>query len=143
ISSELRPSLLDDLGLMAAMEWQLSEFEKRSDIQTRFIHPLEEVQLPDTVKTALFRIFQESLTNVARHSEAKKVTVTLAYKPDSLFLSIADNGRGFDNQKAGDRRTLGILGMNERTSMIAGTYEIESTPGKGTLVSVKVPFIKD
>ncbi len=140
ISSELRPSLLDDLGLIAAMEWQLNEFEKRSGIQTRLFAPEKEVNLSGPVKTALFRIFQESLTNVARHAEAKNISINLEQKNDSFVLSIADDGKGFDRQKVAEKRTLGILGMNERTAMIGGQYEIVSEPGKGTRVSVSVPL---
>lgn len=140
ISSELRPSLLDDLGLVAAMEWQLSEFEKRSGISARMFHSGEDIDMPDAIKTALFRIFQESLTNVARHSEAETVTVTLDKKGNELFLSITDNGRGFDKHKIEDKRTLGILGMKERIKMIGGVYEIKGDTGKGAEVIVKVPL---
>jgi len=140
ISSELRPSLLDDLGLIAAIEWQLAEFEKRSGIRTNFISSGEEITLSESVKTALFRILQESLTNVARHSGAKNVEILFVREADSCILSIADNGRGYNKEKAADIRTLGILGMKERTSMIGGTYEIVSILGKGTTVTVKVPF---
>jgi len=143
ISSELRPSLLDDLGLGAAMEWQLTEFEKRAGIKTRFTHKGEDDKLPESVKTALFRILQESLTNVARHSGAKSVEVSFVRDADSCSLSITDNGKGFDKEKAADKRTLGILGMKERTSMIGGTYEIASASGKGTTVTVKIPFTKN
>ena len=140
ISSELRPSLLDDLGLVAAMEWQLGEFEKRSAINTSFTNPGDDLQLPDLIKTALFRIFQESLTNVARHSHATKVSVTITSGNGSLVLSIADNGRGFDKQKVAEKKTLGILGMKERIAMIGGNYEIKSGLGKGTEVIVKIPL---
>jgi PAS domain S-box-containing protein len=140
ISSELRPSLLDDLGLIAAMEWQLEEFKKRSDIKTSFIAPEKEVEFSDMVKTGLFRIFQESLTNVIRHSEAKKLKVSLGHIGNNFVLTIADDGKGFDKEKIADKRTLGILGMKERTSMIGGTYKITSIPGEGTTVVVSVPI---
>lgn len=140
ISSELRPSLLDDLGLVAAMEWHLAEFEKRAGIKTSFSEPEEDIKLPDDVKTCLFRIFQESLTNVARHADAEKVKVSLEHKDEKFILRIADNGKGFDKNKIADKRTLGILGMRERTAMIGGTYDIISTPGKGTTVLVTVPL---
>jgi signal transduction histidine kinase len=139
ISSELRPSLLDDLGLVAAMEWQLKEFKQRSGIVTSLITPEAEQQLPDTVKTGLFRIFQESLTNVARHAHAKKVKVSLQYKDRKIVLTVQDDGKGFDKKKTADKRTLGILGMKERTLMMGGEYEITSTPGKGTTVLVAIP----
>lgn len=139
ISSELRPSLLDDLGLIAAMEWQLNEFERRSGIKTSFTAPDDEINLSNDVKTALFRIFQESLTNVARHSEADSLSVSFVQNNGDLILAIADNGKGFDKQVISERRTLGILGMNERSMMIGGSYEIISEPGQGTKVSIKIP----
>jgi PAS domain S-box-containing protein len=140
ISSELRPSLLDDLGLTAAMEWQLFEIKKRSGIKINFNAPEKELKLPDLIKTGLFRIFQESLTNVIRHAGAKSVKVNLEQKDHQLTLSIEDDGKGFDKGKIADKRTLGILGMKERTSMIGGTYEINSIPGKGTVVEVVIPM---
>lgn len=142
ISSELRPSLLDDLGLTAAMEWQLHEFGRRSGIKTSLEIPPTDIKLSDSHKTGLFRIFQESLTNVARHSKAKQVDVVLSQEVKKLVLSITDNGHGFDKQKIAEKKTLGILGMKERTSMIGGSYEITSTPGKGTRVVVTIPLIK-
>ena len=139
IASELRPTLLDDLGLIAAMEWHLKEFEKRSGIKTELKEPGEELLLTDAAKIGLFRIFQESLTNVARHSKATKVTVDLLAEQDHIVLCIKDNGIGFDEEKISQKRTLGILGMKERSAMIRGNYEISSIPGKGTTVVVSVP----
>ncbi len=138
ISSELRPSLLDDLGLTAALEWQLKEFEKRSGIKTNFEAPEKEIRLPNNVKTAFFRIFQESLTNVARHSEAKTLLVSLGSRDNKFVLSIIDDGKGFDKQKMAEKRTLGILGMQERSSMIGGSYKITGQPGRGTTVEVAI-----
>jgi PAS domain S-box-containing protein len=145
ISSQLRPSLLDDLGLTAAMEWQLGEFEKRAGIKTSFSAPHDEIPIPEASKTALFRIFQESLTNVVRHAAAKKVSVELKEVNKKLVMSIADNGKGFDPLKVTEKKTLGILGMKERSEMVGGTYEINSKPGEGTSVIVSVPvsnFVK-
>ncbi|HOZ69672.1 MAG TPA: PAS domain S-box protein [Chitinophagaceae bacterium] len=141
ISSQLRPSLLDDLGLTAAMEWQLGEFEKRAGIKTSFEAPQDEIPVPEAAKTALFRIFQESLTNVVRHSEAKKLAVSVKEADNCLVMTIADNGKGFDPMKVAEKKTLGILGMKERTEMIGGTYIINSLPGQGTSVIVSVPVI--
>jgi signal transduction histidine kinase len=141
ISSELRPGLLDDLGLTAAMEWQLTEFEKRFDIKTHFKPDDAEIEPSESMKTALFRIFQESLTNVARHSKAKKVTVTLQIENGTVCLSVDDNGVGFEIQNKIGTGTLGIMGMQERTSMMGGTYEISGKPGKGTRVVVTIPLI--
>lgn len=142
ISSQLRPSLLDDLGLTAALEWQLSEFEKRAGVKTAFRAPQEEFPLTDAAKTALFRIFQECLTNVARHSGADTVWVELEAQETCLQMSIRDNGNGFDVAGIAEKKTLGILGMKERTEMIGGTYEIRSKPGGGTTVIICVPNSK-
>jgi PAS domain S-box-containing protein len=139
ISTELRPSLLDKIGLAATMEWHLKDFEKRSGIETTFTQPEEELKIPDAVKNGLFRIFQESLTNVARHSKASHVKVELQQDNDNIILSIVDDGKGFEKEKIAEKTTLGILGMKERTSMMGGSYEITSKPEKGTKVNVVLP----
>ena len=140
IAYELRPSILDDMGLAAAIEWQLSEFKKKSGVKTEFKHNQKELPLPENVKIGLFRIVQESLTNVSRYANAGKVMVSLQQNEKLLVLSIIDNGTGFDKETIAVKKTLGILGMKERTVMMGGNYEIDSTPGKGTTVSVTVPF---
>jgi len=140
IASELRPSLLDDMGLGAAIEWQLSEFEKRSGIKTEADKIQIELSLANAIKTGLFRIVQESLTNVARYARAKKVTVSLQCEEGQVMLTIKDDGVGFNKEKLATKKTLGILGMKERTLMMKGTYEIDSAPGMGTTVTVKIPF---
>ncbi|MBC7950037.1 MAG: PAS domain S-box protein [Chitinophagaceae bacterium] len=139
ISSELRPSLLDDLGLIPAMEWHLEEFEKRSGILKEFTGPPKEIQLSDEIKIGLFRIFQESLTNVARHAQAKNVKINLEKNDKKVILTIKDDGLGFDEVNA-PKKTLGILGMKERTIMLGGEYTITGVPGQGTTVSVAVPL---
>lgn len=139
ISSELRPSLLHNLGLAAAIEWHLKEFEKRSGIKIIFHEPGEELKIPDSIKNGLFRIFQESLTNASRHANATKIIVTLDQKDQQLILSIEDDGQGFEKEKINAKQTLGILGMKERSQMMGGNYEIRSTPGKGTTVLVAIP----
>lgn len=138
ISLELRPSLLDDLGLVPAMEWQLEEFEKEFGIQTRFIHSGDELQLPGPLKTSLFRIFQDSLTNVGRHSLANEVTISIRKEENNLVLAIDDDGKGFDKEIVADKKTLGILGMQERINRMGGEYKINSQPGKGTEVIVQI-----
>ncbi|MBS1931858.1 MAG: PAS domain S-box protein [Bacteroidetes bacterium] len=140
ISSELRPSLLDDMGLAPAMEWYLKDFEKRASIKTSLNVPAEDLNLADTVKTGLFRIFQESLTNVARHANAKKVNIDLGIENATLRLSITDDGNGFEMEVAKAKKTLGILGMQERSFMMGGNYNVISKPGKGTNIIVTVPY---
>jgi PAS domain S-box-containing protein len=143
ISANLRPSLLDQFGLGAAIEWYLEEFKKRSGIKFFFNEPEERLQLEDSVKTGLYSIFQESLTNIAKHSEAKKVWIKLAVKKEELVMSIRDNGKGFDKQLLNKKKTLGILGMKERTIMMKGKYEIDSVPERGTTVTVTIPYKKE
>ena len=140
ISSELRPSLLYNLGLDAAIEWHLKEFGKRSGLKTIFIEPAGEVKIPDPVKNGLFRIFQESLTNVSRHAKATKVIVSLEQRDGRLTLTIEDDGQGFEQERIGAKQTLGILGMRERCEMMGGEYTIQSAPGQGTTVAVAVPY---
>lgn len=139
ISSDLRPSLLDDLGLVAALEWHSQEFEKRSGIKTTFVSAIPEVAVETPVATAMFRIFQETLTNVARHADATTVEATLIQENGKLIMRIRDNGKGFSIDDIENKRTLGILGMQERIAIIDGEYRIDSQPGQGTLVEVKVP----
>ncbi len=142
ISSNLRPSVLDDLGLVPAIEMHLNDFEIRSGILIQFTAPKGNLRLTDQVKNGLFRIFQESLTNVARHSRAKKVLVKLEKKNDDIVLMIEDNGIGYDEKKAVIKRTLGVLGMKERAAVIGGKYQIAGKQGKGTTILVSVPLHK-
>ncbi len=140
IATQLRPSILDDLGLISAMEWQSEEFEKRFKIKTSFISDTPLVQVESEIATGLFRIFQESLTNVLRHSRATEVKATLSIREGKLLLSIADNGIGFNAVENESKKTLGLLGMKERTLIMGGTYEINSKPGNGTTVEISVPI---
>lgn len=139
ISTQLRPSVLDDLGLLVAMDLQLKEFSKRSGICTNLIVPKTEPLLSETVKNGLFRIFQESLTNVARHSGAKNVRVLFEKEDGKIVLTIEDNGTGFDEGKAAAKKTLGVLGMKERAAVMGGEYLISGESGKGTVIVVRVP----
>jgi len=140
ISSELRPSMLDDLGLSAALEWQGQEFEKRSGIKVKMSLQSSDLKLPNNIAITLFRIFQESCTNVARHSHATEMNVILRIVDQQLQMVITDNGQGFVVKGIENKKTLGILGMRERMTIINGAYNIESTPGKGTKVMVSVPL---
>jgi PAS domain S-box-containing protein len=140
IATDLRPSILDDLGLIAAIEWQSKEFERRSGISTDFIPNMTEFRYSSRIAIGLFRICQESLTNVARHAEASKICISLQeHDNESILLKIEDDGRGFEVRKIGDKKTLGLLGMKERTLMMGGEFRIESHPGKGTTLFVTVP----
>ena len=140
IALELRPSLLDDLGLSAAIGWHLKEFQTQSGIKTYFSEWEEEPDLPEPVKTHLFRIVQESLTNIVRHSKASEVKINLVAEDHELTLTISDNGIGFNPEKVDQEINFGILGMKERTSIIKGNYNIQSKPGDGTRVIITVPL---
>lgn len=140
IASDLRPSLLDDLGLVAAMEWQLDEFEKRSEIKTVFINETPALKLNEEIKIGIFRIFQESLTNVARHSKATELKAHFKKDGSTLVLNITDNGKGFDKFETNVSKKLGLIGMNERAIIFGGSLDVYSEPGNGTTVSVTIPF---
>lgn len=140
IATELRPSILDDLGLVAALDWQSDEFEKRSSIKVDFSSKLQEALVMPDIATALFRIYQELLTNVARHSKASIVKAAIWQEGEKLYLKVEDNGQGFDMSNILNKKTLGLRGIKERTSLIGGTYEIKSNPGSGTSVLISVPL---
>jgi len=140
IASELRPSLLDDLGLEAALDWQGQEFEKHNPgIIFSFYSSVADVSIEKNIATALYRIYQESLTNIARHSGATKVKAELNHIDDKLVLTITDNGKGFDPAEIKNKKSLGLIVMKERTVMINGEFIMESTPRKGTSIRVIIP----
>jgi len=139
IAMELRPGVLDDLGLVAALEWQLKDFEKRTGIRCEFFPPGKDISLDADLSTALFRIFQEALTNVARHSGATEVHVRLHADADSSTLEVEDNGKGIEKEKVLSSKSLGFLGMRERAQMFGGRITVTGTPGRGTIVTVEIP----
>jgi signal transduction histidine kinase len=139
IASELRPSLLDDFGLVPALEWQTQEFERRTSIPCEFSTNSEAVDMGHERNTAIYRIVQEALTNVARHAEASQVTVDLDTKRDEVRLSILDNGVGINGENP-KGISLGIFGMQERSRMIGGELKIESSPDGGTAVRLRIPL---
>jgi len=134
----LRPGVLDDLGLVDALEWYTSDFERRTGITCVFDHsPVAETN--DAVATASYRITQEALTNVARHAGASHVNVGLQQQQDTLALLVEDNGCGFDTLQLSESEGLGVAGMRERAMLAGGDLEVQSTPGDGTRVCFKVP----
>jgi signal transduction histidine kinase len=140
ISAELRPGVLDDLGLAAAVEWQTKDFQRRTGIKATVKAELSERPLPREIATALFRVLQESLTNVARHAEAKSVRVKLAEQDGRIVLQIKDDGRGISDTELAKSGAFGLMGMRERILPFRGQCEIEGQPGRGTTVSVYVPL---
>lgn len=140
ISTELRPGILDDLGLAAAIEWQLGEFQKRTGLECVLHSSLDSSSLQGDIQTAVFRIFQETLTNVARHANATRVVVTLENRPGELTLQVQDNGRGITPEDIARSRSFGLLGMRERVHLLRGEIEFTGAPGLGTTVSIRIPL---
>ena len=141
IASELRPRTLDDLGLTAALEWQAHEFESRTGIRCYVTLLQEPLALDSERSTAIFRIFQESLTNVARHANATRVEARLEREADQLLFQVHDNGRGFDPEEAKTRRSLGLVGMQERALLLNGELKVEGVPGVGTTMTLRIPLL--
>jgi signal transduction histidine kinase len=140
ICSRLRPGILDDLGLAAAIEWQASEFEFRNEVRCQVSVPPVDLHLDGDRATATFRIFQECLTNVIRHAQAKLVRVALSQEDESIVLVVADDGIGFrEFELSNTLGSLGLLGMKERAQACGGNVQISSSPGNGTTVTVRVP----
>ena len=140
ISTDLRPGMLDDLGLVAAIEWQTQEFQARTGICAQFKSRLGNGQFDRELDTAVFRILQETLTNVARHANATRVDITLRAKVNSVVLTVGDNGKGITRRQISHRTSLGILGMRERALLLGGEVIIVGLPGKGTTVTVEIPI---
>ena len=140
IATELRPAVLDTLGLTAAIEWQAKDFQDRTGIKCTLDPMEEDIQLNDETATTVFRIFQESLTNVARHANATEVGVGVARIDGRLVMQIEDNGKGLDPSLINGRHSLGIIGMQERVRLLNGELTIEGHEGLGTTVHVEVPI---
>ena len=139
ISTDLRPGLLDDLGLSAAIEWQLEEFQERTGIACKIIIDPGDVTFDRDRNTALFRIFQETLTNIARHAEATEVSVSLQQKDGQIELKVQDNGRGITGEELAHPKSFGLIGIRERAIIFGGDSSVKGSPGKGTTVTVKIP----
>lgn len=138
ICSELRPSILDDLGLTAAMEWLIDEFRKRSDIRYDYSFNPEEMVLPRDISTAAFRILQETLTNVSRHAGAREVMIKLEAGEKLLTMTVKDDGRGITEEEIDRLDSFGLLGMKERALNLGGNLEITGDPGSGTEVRLTI-----
>jgi signal transduction histidine kinase len=140
IASDLRPGILDDIGLIATMDWFCRDFTKRTNIATTFISDLNEDKLPQKLSITVFRILQESLINIAKHSQATRSDVSLLYRHHRLIVIIEDNGKGFDIASLDPEKSPGIEAMKERALTVQGTYTINSQPGRGTIVELIIPL---
>jgi signal transduction histidine kinase len=139
IATELRPGILDDLGLVAAVEWAAEEFQARTGTKCELSLPGMDIALDQERATALFRILQETLTNIARHAKATRVDVRLAQENGDLILEVHDNGQGIGEEQLSTGSSLGILGMRERALLLGGELTISGDPTSGTTVSVRIP----
>jgi signal transduction histidine kinase len=143
IATELRPGILDHLGLAAALEWQANEFQMRTGIKCDVHASLREPGLHPDLNTAFFRIFQETLTNIIRHAGATQVTVYLKERDRRIILEVKDNGRGISKDEISNTRSMGLLNMRERAGLLGGDFKISSgAGGKGTKVTVSIPIAR-
>lgn len=139
IAAALRPPILDDLGLASAMEWYIDGFEKRTGI--KFTVDLEEVTIPDKkISTNIYRILQETLTNIIRHAQATSARVLLSKREGMIVMEVTDNGIGLEKEKIDSFKSLGLVGIRERLKINRGTLTIISAPGKGTTIRVNIPL---
>ncbi|MFQ5841654.1 MAG: sensor histidine kinase, partial [Thermodesulfobacteriota bacterium] len=142
ISTELRPGVLDDFGLAEAIKWQVQEFETRTGIKCNLTLPAQDISLDRHRSTSVFRVLQEILTNVARHANATEVNVAFRNEAGNLKVEVRDNGRGITESEISDTKSLGLLGLRERVSLLRGEFNISGIKGKGTTITVRVPLCK-
>jgi signal transduction histidine kinase len=140
ISTDLRPGVLDNLGLVAAIEWQAQDLQVRTGIRCTTTIMVEEVMWGEAFSTTFFRIFQETLTNIIRHAEASKVEVVLAVDAGRLVLIVRDNGKGITDADIASVKSIGLVGMRERAALLGGLTVFSGGPGLGTIVTVSIPL---
>ena len=140
ILSDLRPVLIDDVGLEAAMEWHIQEFGRKNSIKTNFIVHLQETDYPENISLPLFRILQESLNNISKHANAKNIIVSMIQEGRNIEFTIVDDGIGFDIKQIKDKRSFGIMGMKERVTITGGRFEVTSIQNQGTTIKVNIPI---
>ncbi len=141
VSTELRPAVLDHLGLVDAIKWQARQFETRTGIPCPVRSRLEGVMVDSGRRTDLFRVVQEALTNVVRHARATRVQIQILREAGDLLLEVSDNGQGIKPEDQNRQTSLGLLGIRERVQALGGTVELSSTPGSGTRLRVRIPLI--
>ena len=144
IATSLRPSILDDLGLIPALEWQAQDFQHRTGVrcEMKSTHDIDSPAIRGELATALFRITQELLTNVMRHAEASHVDLNLSQNANLILLTIQDNGRGITEHEIEQRASLGLLGIKERLAPFGGTLQLQGKPNLGTRATVSIPLLK-
>jgi signal transduction histidine kinase len=140
ILSELRPAILDEYGLLEAMEWLGTQFTANTGIPVIFSCAEQEIKAPIPVATCIYRVYQEAFTNITRHARAKKVCTSLNILEQSIVVTINDDGKGF-NPDSFQKKSFGILGMKERVLSLKGEFELIASPGKGTTIKIKLPYV--
>ncbi len=145
LALDLRPSLIDDLGLLPTLNWYVERFSQRAEIEVEIELIGKEKRLPSEIEIALYRIIQEALTNVAKHANAEKVIMWLDWKPKTITIRIEDDGKGFDINELQNAKVpfqgLGLIGMGDRTALLGGRLDIRSNPGEGTAIEVEIPVM--
>ena len=141
LSMELRPGIVEDMGLFKAIEFHAKRFTTQTHIPVEILNDVEELEIDPSLSVHVFRIFQEALNNVSKHAQATKVRVTISMEDDFLTMQIADNGKGFDISSK-DKSTLGLTSMRERSEILHGNCRVESQPGNGTTVYINMPLSK-
>jgi signal transduction histidine kinase len=142
IINDLRPNVLD-LGLNAAVDWLITEFRRRTGIECDVLENDHDIQVSDSCATALFRILQESLTNISRHAQATRVRVELRVERDWICMTVSDNGVGLNANGRHKPGSFGLVGIEERINILGGTFAITSAPGEGTVIGVSMPARED
>jgi signal transduction histidine kinase len=140
ISAELRPGILDNFGLAAAIEWQAAEFQSRTAIHCQLSSFPEDLDLDERQSSAIFRIFQELLTNIARHANASRVGISLRKRRGVLILEVQDNGRGITKRESLKTDSFGLMGVRERVALLGGKFSINGVEGEGTTVIIRIPL---
>ena len=143
IASELRPGLLDNIGLSAAMEWQTTQFQERTGLECDIICEPHDIVLDQTISTTVFRVFQEALTNVARHAVATRVEITLKKGSGAIELEVCDNGRGITEKEISDPKSFGLMGIRERVHSLGGEVKISANNDEGTTIGIRIPLSED
>jgi len=140
ILNELRPAIFDNQDLPDALEWHSRQFTDSTGIPVQFASGVISNKLPEPISTCIFRVYQEALTNIAKYAKAQKVLTSLHSKEDSILLTVEDDGKGFDTAAAGEKRSFGLLGMKERVISLNGQFELISSVGKGTKITISLPY---
>lgn len=138
--TELRPTILDDLGLAAAIKWQVSEFQKSTGLKCHLKINLENVNIQQNISTVFFRILQQILFNVYRHAYATRIRIALYHQNNRIFFNVRDNGRGITQEEIDDPKSFGLMGIRERVNYLGGIFKISGVPKKGTEINIIVPF---